>query len=299
MRLVITGATGFIGKHLVDEVKDKYDVICLTRGDGSRVHDNVTYIKTSYETDDLRRILQDDDIVIHLAGQRLTKSDPNPKLSSFLGPNIEVTENLISVSVEVGVKQFILASTIGVYSPQDTQPFAESLIANPNNVYGLSKLIGEKLIQLYCSGNKTRATILRFSQCYGVGEKETPVLMKFIKLARAKQKLTAVDNEFYLDELYIKDAIEVIILAIDNQIEGLYNVGGGKAYSILDMAEQVNTIFENVGNLDVINDKKVNNTHNFMSNGKVNKELNWYPRYSLESGLIDMKEIYNTRSYKS
>lgn len=90
-----------------------------------------------------------------------------------------------------------------------------------------------------------KSTVLRFSQCYGIGEKDTPVLMKFIKQANEKQKIIAQDNEFYLDEIYIKDVIDAILLVVNKETEGTFNIGGGKAYSILEMAETVNLIFNN------------------------------------------------------
>lgn len=296
MRLIVTGATGFIGKHLVESAKQHSEIVCLTRNSENQSnHKNVSFVQTTYELDSLRDILREDDVLVHLAGQRLTKDETNPKLLSFIEPNIKLTENLLIAACEANIRQVVLASSIGVYSEADNMPYLENTITNPSTIYGLSKLIGEQLVNYYCMKNSIKSTVLRFSQCYGIGEKDTPVLMKFIKQANEKQKIIAQDNEFYLDEIYIKDVIDAILLVVNKETEGTFNIGGGKAYSILEMAETVNLIFNNEKNIEVTSGVKKYNQSNFLSIQKIKEHLNWSPRFDLEKSLIDMKEAYEIR----
>lgn len=296
MRLIVTGATGFIGKHLVESAKQHLEIVCLTRSsENHSSHENVSFLQTTYELDSLKDIFREDDVLIHLAGQRLTKDETNPKLFSFIEPNIKLTENLLIAACEANIRQVVLASSIGVYSENDSMPYLENTITNPCNVYGLSKLIGEQLVHYYCMKNSIKNTILRFSQCYGIGEKDTPVLMKFIKQANEKRKIIAQDNEFYLDEIYIKDVIDAILLVVNKEAEGTFNIGGGKAYSILEMAETANLVFNNENNIEVTSGIKKYNQDNFLSIQKIKEHLNWSPRFDLEKSLIDMKESYEIR----
>lgn len=294
MRLIVTGATGFIGKHLVASAKHYFEVICLTRSMNEQSeHKNVRFVQTNYDLDSLKSIFLEDDVLIHLAGQRLTKTETNPRLTSFIEPNVKLTENLLIAACEARIRQVILASSIGVYSKLDDKPYSEDIVTNPGTIYGLSKLVGEQLVNHYCMKNSVKSTILRLSQCFGVGEKDSPVLMKFIRTAKEKQKISVQDNEFYLDEIYVKDVVDIIMLSIEKQKAGTFNVGGGKAYSILEMAKLVNLTFDNVDNIEIIPNEKVNNKDNFLSIQKAEEELDWSPKFNLDKALVDMKENYN------
>lgn len=294
MRLIVTGATGFIGKHLVAAARQYFEVICLTRGDNERIENHrVSFIQTDYELNSLHKVFREGDVLVHLAGQRLTKNEANPRLVNFIESNVKVTENLLIAASEAKIRQVVLASTIGVYSEIDGMPYSEDIVTHPNTAYGLSKLMGEQLVNYYCMKNNIKSTVLRLSQCFGVGEKDSPVLMKFIRLAQGKKKLTAQDNEFYLDEIYVKDVVEVMLLSIRKEVEGTFNVGGGKAYSILNMAETVNSVFDNAHNIHIISSKKIKNESNFLSLKKIETQLNWSPKFDLEKALIDMRDSYD------
>ena len=83
----------------------------------------------------MRDILREDDVLIHLAGQRLMKDETNPKLLSFIEPNIKLTENLLIAACESNIKQVVLASSIGVYSEKtDSMPYVENTITNPSTI---------------------------------------------------------------------------------------------------------------------------------------------------------------------
>lgn len=296
MRLIVTGATGFIGKHLVESAKQHSEIVCLTRSSENQSnHKNVRFVQTDYDINSLKNVFLEGDVLIHLAGERLTKAEPNPRLSSFIEPNVKLTENLLIAACEANIRQVILASSIGVYSNLNDKPYLEDIVTNPSTIYGLSKLMGEQLVNHYCMKANIKSTILRLSQCFGIGEKDSPVLMKFIKSAIEKDKLTVQDNEFYLDEVYVKDVVEAIILSVKKQVEGILNIGGGQAYSILEMANTVNLVFENINNINVIPSEKIRNKDNFLSLQKAKDKLDWSPKYSLEQALIDMKENYNVR----
>ena len=294
MRLIVTGATGFIGRYLVESAQQHFEIICLTRSnEKNSENQSVSFVQTDYELNSLVNIFQEDDVLVHLAGQRLTRSEEEPKLSGFIDSNVKMTENLLLAACEAKISQVVLTSTIGIYSEIDKTPYLEDTVTHPNTIYGLSKLMGEQLVAYYCRKNNVKSTIFRLSQCFGVGEKDSPVLMRFIKLAREKEKLTAQDNEFYLDEVYVKDVVEAIILSITKKAEGTFNIGCGKAYSILEIAETVNEVFDNTGNIEIISSIKIKNEDNFLSTQKIETQLNWTPNFNLKEALVDMRNTYN------
>ncbi|MGP9596351.1 NAD-dependent epimerase/dehydratase family protein [Psychrobacter sp. AOP29-E1-4] len=294
MRLIVTGATGFIGRYLVESAQQHFEIICLTRSnEKNSENQSVSFVQTDYELNSLVNIFQEDDVLVHLAGQRLTRSEEEPKLSGFIDSNVKMTENLLLAACAAKIRQVVLTSTIGIYSEIDKTPYLEDTVTHPNTIYGLSKLMGEQLVAYYCRKNNVKSTIFRLSQCFGVGEKDSPVLMRFIKLARNKEKLTAQDNEFYLDEVYVKDVVEAIILSITKEVAGTFNVGGGKAYSILEMAETVNEVFDNTDNIEIISNIKIRNVDNFLSTQKIENQLNWTPKFNLKEALVDMRNTYN------
>jgi nucleoside-diphosphate-sugar epimerase len=180
-RLLITGATGFVGRHLVRRaVAQGHEVLAATRADLAVPGAKVLPVG-GFEYADWAGQLKGIDAVIHLAARvhqiHDTSRDP---LSAFRKVNRDATLRLAKAAQDQGVKRFIFLSTVkaavdstGVAGVDDT------VVANPQSPYGISKLEAEQeLLQL--EGLET--IILRPPLVYGEGAKGN--LLSFYRLAK-------------------------------------------------------------------------------------------------------------------
>ncbi len=288
--IAVTGGSGFIGRYLADDLKAAgYAPIVLGRdaaGEGRR--------QTDYSRESLKSALEGVDAVVHLAGRRMTREDDQNDVAPFLRPNVEAVADLMAASKAVGVKKVVYASTIAVYSPSSGMPYRETSPTRPINAYALSKLMGEACVEMLGRLYGLPALSLRFAAVYGHGEKGTPALMKFVDQAGRRETLVLKGNmDYRIDQVYIRDVTAAILSSLCAPCAaGVFNIGGGRALPILEIAETVNTVFDNTGNLSVEDEVKKEAPRTVMDLEAARAELGWEPRYSLRSGLEDFR---NTR----
>lgn len=302
MKIVVTGATGFIGQHLVSHLLNKkYEVVAVGRSQsrlencfGDRVHKH----KTDYSLESLNEVFNGADSIVHLAAKRLSRDSDPFRLDPFIHSNILLTENVLLAAKKNGVKKVCQTSSISVYSEANQLPFNEEDLPIPANIYGVSKLACEHLGSLFSLMSDIKVTSLRLGFLYGPGEKEDLVFMKFI--AHAKKKKTLIifgTGKSSVDYIYVKDVVSAIEKAIQPEAPfGTFNIGSGRSYSVVEIAEAINEVFDNEGNVifDVSKEERVGIL--FMNNNKAKTLLNCEPGYNLNSALLEMK-TYMGASY--
>jgi nucleoside-diphosphate-sugar epimerase len=163
MRALVTGGTGFIGSHLVDELLEEgYDVRVLRR-----TTSDITFLKGKKVTfvigdltdkDSLLQACQQVDVVYHLAA---LPRDWGSK-STFMEVNFDGTKHLLDACVATKVPRFVFMSSAAVYGfPRSTQPLAEDYEKNPTPKYGESKLSAEGLLWGYGITHNIMVTAVR------------------------------------------------------------------------------------------------------------------------------------------
>lgn len=299
MKVVVTGASGFIGRYLVETLLDEgNDVVAVGRSgsaEAAATSDRLTVAGTDYSEESLASLLGGVDAVVHLAGRRMTREDDPNWLAPFIEPNVLAVENLMRSARAAGVGKVVLASTIAVYSAGNDVPFRESQVPHPLNAYGLSKLVAEQAAGLHARDGKVRLTCLRFAAVYGHGEKGTPALMRFVNEARDKRTLTLQGNRLIsVDQLYVRDAVGAILRTLGPESPGgTFNIGCGDAYTVVEMAETVNAVFGNAGNLAIDASHEAPARRPCMDVGHAASVLGWRPRYGLADGLADFLATWN------
>jgi len=229
MKAFVTGATGFIGSHLCEElIRRGYAVTCLVREtsnlkwidtlDVKLVKGDCTDRKSLYD------VIDDFDYVFHLAG--LTKS---PSDTAFFSINTKGTENLITTLAEKNprLKRFVYVSSLSAVGPcKNGIPVDEQAHPSPVSNYGRSKLEGEKTVLKY--KNFIPVTILRPAAVYGPRDKDFLVLFKMIKRGFFPDW-----GKSYYSFVYIDDLVRGIILCAEHkEAEGkIYFISENTAHS--------------------------------------------------------------------
>lgn len=237
MRALVTGATGFIGSHLAEElVKRGYEVTCLVRKTS-----NLRWIEglkadivfgDCEKEDSLADIPPGFDYVFHIAGLTKARND-----EEFFCANVKGTENLLrAVSKNAaGLRRFIYLSSLAAAGPgKDNIPVSEATKPMPVSNYGISKLKGEGVVQGY--RDIVPATIIRPPAVYGPRDKDF-----FLMFRMLKKGFYPYLGKCYYSLLYIDDLVRGIISAsTTKEAEGsTYFLSDGGIYSNADIADEI------------------------------------------------------------
>lgn len=222
MKYLITGATGFVGPHLIKKlIADGHTCKCLVRkGSENKIPeiDGMTIIFgdiTKPET--LVGIADDTDCLLHLATLG-HMSNFTVTESMFHEINVQGTLNIMHEALRAGVKRIVHCSSVAAMGICDEIPSTEKTKCNPHHPYGRSKLQAETEVLKMVKENNLPAAIIRFSMVYGPGD--TRDILKLTRMAK-KGIFPKVGNRPKLTPLiHVQDAIEGLLLACEKGTPG-------------------------------------------------------------------------------
>ncbi|WP_234495048.1 UDP-glucose 4-epimerase family protein [Vibrio maritimus] len=174
MKILLTGATGFVGGHLLRSIQDEHEVTCLVRGATKLNLDGVHHIYSDFETSSIQELdLSSFDQIIHCAARAHVMNDEvaNP-LEEYRKTNTDLTLALAQRAAEQGVKRFVFISSIKVNgeSTRDVAFGADDL-PNPSDDYGVSKAEAEQKLMSLANSSNLEVVVVRPPLVYGPGVK--------------------------------------------------------------------------------------------------------------------------------
>jgi nucleoside-diphosphate-sugar epimerase len=216
MKVLVTGATGFVGKAIVEKLSETgFDVLSAGRRKLSAKENTPNFIQldiTDVESLENLKALKNIDVIIHSAGlaHQFGKVD-NDK---FREVNVEGTKNIGKVAVELNVKHFILISSVSVYgSGKNTiKPIDEEFICKPSGAYAQSKFYSEKAAIQICEKNKIPLTILRLATV--IGENDSGNTQRLIKAIDNGKFCWIGKGENYKSLVYKEDVARACLAVI-------------------------------------------------------------------------------------
>lgn len=172
--VAVTGASGFVGRRLVNWVQAKeYEVAQLARGNVERAAaDRFRRVPDYRDAGALQKALADCDVVVHLAARahRLHDADRATAEAAFREANVDGARALATAARQAGLRRVVLVSSIGVHGSRTSgRPFTEADAPRPQEPYAVSKWEGEQAVADALEGSATELVVLRPPLVYGPG----------------------------------------------------------------------------------------------------------------------------------
>ena len=306
-KILITGASGMVGKHLVDMCLDKGYYV---RGTDIRLDDR--YLEEKYWGDnfdffqaDLRdfdrcKVLVDDiDVVFHVAGVKGSPKRAAEQPNDYFTPMLQMNTNIAEASRLEGVDWYVYTSTVGVYQPAEVFKEDDVWTTYPseNDKYaGWVKRLGE--LQLDCFETHyglKNYSIVRPANIYGeydeFGEEST-VIASLVKKGYHDDLLSVWgDGTPIRDFIHAEDVARGILMSYENQITEPINLGSGDGVRIKDIASIVATHYGKEIEYDTT--KPNGDNKRLMDMTRANS-YGFYPEVDLETGIKRVIKYYES-----
>ena len=302
MKALVTGAAGFIGSTLAEQlVASGADVVGLDcfadyypraikerNIAGLRHGPRFTFVESTIQDADLTSILSDRTHVFHLAAQAGVRKSWGRDFAIYTVNNIEATQVLLeAVAQSPGIERVVYASSSSVYGDNVPMPMREDALPQPVSPYGVSKLAAEQLCYLYYINHRVPAVSLRYFTVYGPRQRPDMGFHKFLRAAIRQEPISLFgDGEQTRDFTYVHDAVGATIAAATGGVPGrVYNIGGGSRVSM----NQVIDIMKRVSGRQLIVNRgeaqKGDMRHTYADTSLARQDFGFAPRVGLEEGL--------------
>ena len=240
-RVLITGGSGFIGRHLTRRfVEDGQDIYVYDTQPPS-ISDK-TIIGEIFDFEKLKAAVKECDVLIHLVGLADAGIAQKEPAQSFR-LNVESLQSVLEACRVCGGKKLIFPSSAVVYGITEDLPIKESFPLKPTNIYSWHKYLCEKLIRAYHDNFGLNFVILRLFNVYGEGNKG--VIGLFVEKARRGEVIESFGPYQYRDFIYAGDVAEALYRAAiyEKATNRIINIGSGKGTQIREVFDLLCEMF--------------------------------------------------------
>jgi nucleoside-diphosphate-sugar epimerase len=259
-RILVTGCAGFIGSHLCERLvgagHDVVGVDCFTdfyarelkrRNLDALLDDRrFAFIELDLSTDPMLGLVDDVDIVIHLAAQAGVRDSFGEGFETYVRHNIRATQRLLEAATSAALQRFVYASSSSVYGDAEAYPTQESIEPRPVSPYGMTKVATEELAGVYHRCYGVPVVGLRYFTAYGPRQRPDMAFCRFLRRAISGDPLPVIgDGRQIRDFTFVGDVVTATIAAARLGCPGsVYNIGGG---SPVELREAITVIERLVG----------------------------------------------------
>ena len=274
MQCLVTGGSGFIGKHLVNTLFNAKHAVKVLDLKESEFPKNVEFIKgdiRDFET--VNSALKGIDVVFHLAAlTSVQDSIENPLETADI--NVTGTINILNSCVLNKVKRLVFSSSAAVYD-----------LKSP---YGASKLSAENFCTAFYNSYGLETVILRYFNVYGPGAKQGVIKNFLDNLSQNKELLIYGDGSQTRDFVYVKDVVKANILAMNSDIRSIgksFDIGSGISTSINYLVKVIKKVTGKTPEFKVMPARKGEITDSRCNLVDAKRVLGYVPVFSLEEGI--------------
>lgn len=302
-KIIVTGAAGFIGSHLVDALLlEGYDVIGIDNFNDyydpnlkkqniyhATKKKNFQLISQDIQFLNWQLLLEDVSLVFHQAAQAGVRASWGNNFKAYVECNISSTQILLEAAIKAKhLEKFIFASTSSIYGESESLPTSELVPPKPISPYGITKLAAEQLGNLYYKNFGLPFVSLRYFSVYGTRQRPDMGFHKFFKAALNNEPITIYgDGRQTRDFTLVQDIVEANLAAAKSHdiVGEIINIGGGSRISLSQVLEQMEVIIKHSLQKNYIESSKGDARHTAADISKAQKLLNFYPKSSLLDGL--------------
>ena len=321
-KVLVTGADGFIGSHLVESLLEKG---CKVRAfvyynsfnswgwldsfDRKKLKKIDIFVGDVRDPNGVRKAMKGIDIVFHLAaliGIPFSYHSPD----SYVDTNIKGTLNILQAGLESKLERILVTSTSEVYGTAKKIPIEESHPLQGQSPYSASKVGADKIAESFFKSFNTPITIVRPFNTYGPRQSARAVIPTMIvQLLKGIEKIKLGSLNPTRDFNYVKDVCDafIAIAKSDKSIGKEINIATGREVSIGELAnkiiKKINPKAKTLLDKQRVRPKSSEVMQLLGSNKRVKKLTGWKPKYSFDKGLDETIEWFrnseNLKSYKS
>jgi dTDP-glucose 4,6-dehydratase len=311
VRLLVTGAAGFIGSNFVRYWLDRhpgdhvvaYDLLTYAgnRASLNDLDDGIVFVHGDIADGDLvERVVREEaiDVIVNFAAEShnsLAVLDPG----RFFRTNVLGTQTLLDVARTSGVSRFHHISTCEVYGDlalDSDDAFTEEHPYRPRTPYNASKAGGDHAVRAYFETYGLPVTITNCSNNFGPYQFPEKVIPLFITRALDEQPLPLyASTQNRREWLHVDDHCSAIELVLERGREGeTYNVGSGLEASIEELADRILGLTGRNSSLKtIVPDRPGHDRRYLLDSTKIRRELGWEPAWNFDDGLADTVRWYS------
>jgi nucleoside-diphosphate-sugar epimerase len=301
MKVLITGAAGFIASHLTEACLERGWVVTavdsLTTYYSPRTkvcnaaaferHKRCTYLERDLVELDLPRLLADTDIVFHLAAQAGVRASWGQSFDVYTQLNVTVLQRLLEAArLAESLQRFVFVSSSSVYGDAARLPTSEEQILRPISPYGATKALGEHLCYLYFRNYGLPAVMLRYFSVYGPRQRPDMAFHRAIEAGLCGHDFVVFgDGHQTRDFTFVADIVAgTIALALGGTDGRAYNLGGGHRVSLM---QAIDLIQQEVPSLRVTTrTSEFGDARDTAADiSRAMADVGYRPRWSLEDGI--------------
>ncbi|MBS0615253.1 MAG: NAD(P)-dependent oxidoreductase [Verrucomicrobia bacterium] len=295
-RVVVTGAAGFIGRHVLPVLREKgYDVHALSSQ--KRESNHITWHKVDFLSPlQVSEVLQEIKAshALHLAW------------CTTPGKYWTATENLDWVSASLhfarafarnGGKHLVVAGTCAEYAWEDSVLHESSSEFNPGTLYGVCKRSLFKILEKFCSQEGLRLAWGYIFYLFGSGEKEERFIPQIIRGLLQNIEVKCSSGQQIRDFLHVSDVAAAFAAMVDSSAAGTFNIGSGRGIALREIVEKLEKKLEKAGLVKFGERQTPANEplHLVANTERILTSVDWKPKIEIDQGLQEALDWWSKK----
>jgi UDP-glucose 4-epimerase len=297
---LVTGVAGFIGSHLaerlvalgrdvlgVDSFTDYYsrkikesNISSLQRKRGFK------FVEMDLSSARQKGLMDGIEVVFHLAAQPGVRASWGDTFEYYTRDNILATQHLLESAKDAGIMKFIYASSSSIYGDSERLPCSEDAIPRPNSPYGVTKLAGEHLCEVYQKNFDVPTVTLRYFSVYGPRQRPDMAFNRFIDRISERRAIEVYGDGSQMREYtFVDDIVSATLLSMDAKKGSVYNVGSGESVSLREAISILSSIVGREVKVEYSKRASGDVQRTQADISRIKNELGFEPKVGLQDGL--------------